>query len=68
MMLIYNQRDFGPMLVAERKTQVYKRTDGGDGSTSGKGGAGLSDENKPRDDQPLQSWNMFVPIALLVSV
>ena len=30
--LIFSQRDFGPMLIAERKTQVYQRTDGGDGA------------------------------------
>jgi hypothetical protein len=30
-MLITLQRDFGPMLVAERKVRVYDRTDGGPG-------------------------------------
>jgi hypothetical protein len=29
--LISSGRDFGPMLVAERKTRVYKRNDGGEG-------------------------------------
>lgn len=65
MVLIFSQRDFGTMLVAERKTEIYKRTDGGDGSTSGAAG-GLGDENQPRKDQPLKSWNMFVPIVVLV--
>ena len=32
-LLIATQRDFGPMLIAERKTEVYQRTDGGDGGT-----------------------------------
>lgn len=27
--LIYSRREYGSMLIAERKTQVYKRTDGG---------------------------------------
>lgn len=63
--LIYAQRDFGTMLIAERKTEVYKRTDGGDGSTSGEAG-GLGEENAPRKDQPLILWNMMIPIVLLV--
>ena len=67
MVLIYAQRDFGPMLIAERKTQVYKRTDGGEGSSSGSSAA-FGEKNKPRDDQPLHSWNMFIPLILLVRI
>lgn len=63
--LIVSRRDFGSMLVAERKTQVYQRTDGGDGK--GKSEAMENeDANKPRHDTPLSSWNMMVPILLLV--
>lgn len=65
MIQIFAQRDFVTMLIAERKTMVYKRTDGGDASTSGVSG-GMGVENEPRKDQPLKSWNMFVPICLLV--
>jgi Na+/H+ antiporter NhaC len=65
MLLIFAQRDFGPMLIAERKTEVYKRTDGGDGSASGTGAA-FGEENKPPADQALRSWNFFFPITLLV--
>ncbi len=66
MFVIHFQRDFSTMLVAERKTQVYRRVDGGDGSTSGQGGMG--EDNQPRKDQPLKTWNMLVPIGLLVRV
>jgi Na+/H+ antiporter NhaC len=65
MVLIFAQRDFGTMLIAERKTEVYKRTDGGDGGTSGEAG-GMGDENAPRKDQPLSLWNMMIPLVLLV--
>jgi Na+/H+ antiporter NhaC len=63
--LIYSERDFGTMLIAERKTRVYKRTDGGDG----KGKAGQADaeaHNGPNEGTPLAAWNMFMPILLLV--
>jgi Na+/H+ antiporter NhaC len=33
-MLIASQRDFGPMLVAERKVRIYDRTDGGPGKST----------------------------------
>jgi Na+/H+ antiporter NhaC len=63
--LIYTGRDFGPMLVAERKTRVYKRTDGGEGKgkaseLEGKG------ENNPRKDTPEASWNLVIPVFLLI--
>lgn len=63
MLIIFSQRDFGPMLVAERKARVYKITDGGDGK--GRGG-GLEEENKPCDDTPKKSWNMVLPVLLLI--
>jgi hypothetical protein len=54
------------MLIAERKVQVYRRTDGGDGG--GGGGQKPSDsENEPREeDTPTRAYNMPIPIALLV--
>jgi len=58
------KRDFGPMLVAERKVQVYKRLDGGDGGT-GKHDAGTH-PNSPRADTPKFAHNMWIPLALLV--
>jgi len=68
--LILTQRDFGPMLLAERRTQVYKRTDGGD-NHMGKIGesvekADVHDENQPKKDTPLAAWNMLAPVILLV--
>lgn len=59
------QRDFGPMLVAERKVRVYDLTDGGPGKgkTAEKEGDG---ENQPVEDQPLLGHNMLIPVLLLV--
>lgn len=68
--LILAQRDFGPMLIAERKTQVFQRTDGGDGKGKGtkvsEDGVEIAGENDPRPDTPLKAYNMLVPILLLV--
>jgi Na+/H+ antiporter NhaC len=62
--LILLKRDYGPMLIAERKTQVYKRIDGGDGHGRS---AGLGTHaNAPEEDTPLKSWNMIFPVLLLV--
>ena len=63
--LIYSKRDFGPMLIAERKTQVYQRTDGGDGK--GRNESVGTTANKPEDDTPQKYWNMILPVLLLVS-
>jgi Na+/H+ antiporter NhaC len=63
--MIYSNRDFGTMLIAERKTRVYQRKDGGDG----KGRASELEEkaeNQPKDDTPLRSWNMILPVVLLI--
>jgi Na+/H+ antiporter NhaC len=59
------QRDFGPMLLAERQVRVYDRTDGGpnhgkDGEIEG------AASNQPRDDQPLLAINMLIPVLVLV--
>jgi Na+/H+ antiporter NhaC len=59
------KRDFGPMLVAERKVQVYQRQDGGDGGVS-KPQEGHVHPNAPRKDTPRYAYNMLLPIALLV--
>ena len=66
--MIWSQRDFGPMLIAERKTQVYQRTDGGDGKGPGSKGADGKEkkQNQPRSDTPRKAWNMAIPIVLLV--
>jgi Na+/H+ antiporter NhaC len=70
MALIYTGRDMGPMLVAERKTRVYRRTDGGPGRLKGPGGGHIegSEGNEPRKDTPYFSWNMILPVLLLVRV
>jgi len=68
-LFIFSQRDFGPMLIAERKTQVYKRTDGGDGATARRIGNTDEEEtkgNQPRLDTPKLAFNMAIPIVLLV--
>ncbi|CAB9499323.1 Inherit from COG: Na H antiporter [Seminavis robusta] len=65
-LLIFSKRDFGPMLIAERKTQVYERTDGGDGKGKGDNESMEAKENQPRPDTPQRSWNMLIPIILLV--
>lgn len=62
---IATTRDFGPMLVAERKTEIYKRKDGGDGKGKGDSAEG-GHANKPEDDTPLKAWNMIFPVLLLV--
>lgn len=64
-MLIFTQRDYGPMLVAERKVRVYDRTDGGPGALNGVNGE-LGAENKPKEDQPMLLHNMAIPIVLWV--
>jgi Na+/H+ antiporter NhaC len=63
--LITLQRDFGPMLVAERRCRVYDRTDGG--PNKGKEGEmDGDDENQPRADQPLMGYNLTLPVLILV--
>lgn len=59
------KRDFGPMLVAERKTIVYDRKDGGDSKGN------QMDESyekllEPAEDTPTRVWNFFVPVFFLI--
>jgi Na+/H+ antiporter NhaC len=63
-MLIVSGRDFGPMLIAERKTQAYRRTDGGDGKMYIRGG--VESRILPRANTPERSWNTWVPIGFLL--
>jgi Na+/H+ antiporter NhaC len=67
MILIFSQRDFGPMLLAERQIRVYDRTDGGPnkGKTSEIEASG---QNQPREDQPLLAVNMLLPVLILVGI
>jgi len=64
-MLIATQRDYGPMLIAERKVRVYDRTDGGPGA-NGAGKLDQKKENEPREDQPLLLHNMLIPIVFWI--
>jgi Na+/H+ antiporter NhaC len=76
-LLIIPQRDIGPMLVAERKTRVYGRKDGGEGSIysidlpenqGGNGGASNAPKSKnaPCEDTPLHPINFLIPVAVLI--
>ncbi|KAG7373467.1 Na+/H+ antiporter NhaC-like protein [Nitzschia inconspicua] len=65
MITIGLDRDFGPMLLAERQVRIYDRTDGG----PNKGKVGElegSGHNQPRADQPLLTMNMLLPVLILV--
>jgi len=63
-LLIISARDFSFMLIAERKTQVYGRTDGGKGKAEGT--EKLSSGNAPKENTPAKMYNMLVPVALLI--
>ena len=63
--LIVCGRDMGPMLVAERKARVYDVTDGGDGKGRSSEGEG-KDSNQPEDDTPTKSYNVTIPVLLLI--
>ena len=65
-MLIGTQRDFGPMLLAERRVRVYDRTDGGPKATSAAMEESEARKNDPKEDQPLLMHNFLVPIILWV--
>lgn len=54
------------MLIAERKTEVYQRTDGGDGKGLASTSGISSKQNQPREDTPKKWWNMVFPVLLLV--
>jgi Na+/H+ antiporter NhaC len=60
------QRDFGPMLIAERKVFISQRTDGGNGK--GKQVTSTTEQkvNQPRADAPYYAFNMLIPVVVLV--
>ena len=64
LVLTVSGRDFGPMLIAERKTQSYRRKDGGDGKVFLRGRWDTVAE--PSKDTPKKSWNMWIPIGFLI--
>ena len=51
----------GPMLVAERLTRVYGRTDGGPGAALAVDGGELVSHNAPKPETPCRWWNMAFP-------
>ncbi len=57
-LLILAGRDFGPMLIAERLTKVYGRTDGGPGKAIAADGQAIVSHNAPHADTPCKWWNM----------
>lgn len=65
-LLILTGRDFGPMLVAERLTKVYGRTDGGPGRAIAANGEAIVSHNAPKPDTPPKWWNMAFPIVMLI--
>jgi Na+/H+ antiporter NhaC len=54
--LIFTERDCGPMLIAERRARVF----GSEVNTAG------DDRLKPSRDTPARFWNMLLPIVALV--
>lgn len=63
---ILSGRDFGPMLIAERLTKVYGRTDGGPGKAVAADGQAIVSHNAPKSDTPPRWWNMAFPIVALI--
>jgi Na+/H+ antiporter NhaC len=61
------KRDYGPMLVAERKVTIFQRTDGGDGKGKQSSTEGHR-ANQPTKDTPQYAFNMLIPIAVLVCI
>ena len=53
------------MLISERKTQVFNRTDGGDDQAHGTG-LGEKHNNDLESNTPGRIWNMILPICVLV--
>jgi len=53
------------MLIAERLTKVYGRTDGGPGKSVSFDGSAFQSLNAPNPDTPCKWWNMvrFLPIG-----
>lgn len=65
-LMIISGRDFGPMLIAERLTRVYGRTDGGPGRAIAADGQAIVSHNAPKSDTPPRWWNMAFPIVALI--
>jgi len=61
---IVSKREFGSMLIAERKVVVYGRTDGGDGGS--KDIKKLKSDSFPESDTPAKIWNFIVPVLLWI--
>lgn len=67
--IVLLRHDFGWMLYAERKVAIFERKDGGDGKGTAKSGDnGGNDPFQPKDHTPSRAYNMFIPIAILVSI
>ena len=64
-LVIFTGRDFGPMIVAERLTKVYGRTDGGPGKAKGTGGRELASHCSPKPETPCRWWNMVCCAVLI---
>jgi hypothetical protein len=65
-MLIFSQRDYGSMLIAERKTEIYQRKDGGDGKNASTSEGEGHKLNAVEEDTPKRWWNLVVPVLVLV--
>jgi hypothetical protein len=49
---IFSQRDYGSMLIAERKTEIYQRKGGGDGKNPNTSEGEGSKRNAVEEDAP----------------
>jgi len=58
------KREFGSMLIAERKVVVYGRTDGGEGGSEGS--KKIKSDSSPKSDTPAKLWNFILPVLLLI--
>lgn len=65
LVLIAVGREFGPMLLAERRCVVAERKDGGDGATDTKID---QDETQPEEDTPQHAFNFIVPVTFLIGL
>jgi hypothetical protein len=54
------------MLIAERLTKVYGRTDGGPGKAFAVDGNVIVNHNAPKEEIPKKWYNMAFPIAMLI--
>jgi Na+/H+ antiporter NhaC len=63
--LIGFKRDYGPMLIAERKVTIFQRTDGGDGKSKHHS-VDEKQANQPDESKPMYAFNMFIPVIVLV--